>query len=398
MHVPLATRLSHIQPFEVVRILVRARELEAAGRDIIHMEIGEPDFPLADPLRAAAIAALSGDGRGLGYAPSAGLPALRERIAAHYAAAGVSVPTSRILVTQGGSGALMLALALVVNAGERVLLPDPGYPCNRNFVHHLDARPVAVPVSAAAGHHLRVDDLEAHAEGEGRLAAAMVSSPSNPAGTLIAPEQLDRLRRWLGARGAALLVDEIYHGLTHVESAPASALALGDDLFVINSYSKTFGMTGWRLGWLVVPPGFEDAALRLAQNLYIAAPSLAQHVAIAGYGPAAQAEFEARRRELAARRDWLLPALERLGFEVPARPEGAFYIYADCRRFGLPADVLCRGLLEDAGVALTPGLDFGEHETTYRVRFAYTCGLPRLREAVVRIGDWLAAHAASQRG
>ena len=389
MLAPLANRLSQIQPFHVVRMLLRARELEAAGRDIIHMEIGEPDFPLAAPLRDAAAAALSGSA--LGYAPSAGLPALRDCIAAQYAASGIDVPVSRILVTPGGSGALMIAMALVANAGERVLLPDPGYPCNRNFVHHLDAVPVAVPVSAAAGHHLTVSDLEAAAAGPSRIAAAMVSSPSNPAGTLIDPAQLDAMRCWLGARGAALLVDEIYHDLIYREQPVQSALALGDDLFVINSFSKSFGMTGWRLGWLVVPPGFEDAALRLAQNLFIAAPSIAQHVALAGFGADAQAIFAERRRELAARRDWLLPALEQLGFAVPASPEGAFYIYADCRRFGLPADTLCRELLDDVGVALTPGLDFGEHAVTDRLRFAYTCALPRLREAVDRIGGWLSA-------
>ena len=385
MPLPMADRLDSIRPFQVMRLLGRARDLEAAGRDIVHMEIGEPDFPTAGPLVTAAVESLRLGTTG--YTPAAGLPALRAAIAGHYArCSGVDVSPERIIVTPGGSGALMIALALLLDAGQRVLLPDPGYPCNRNFVLHLDGIPVAVPVGPEQGFQPGVADLARHWQSD--CVAAMVGSPSNPTGTIIDEARLAELHDWLADRGAALVVDEIYHGLSYAREL-RSVLALRDSAFVVNSFSKYFGMTGWRLGWLVVPPGYEEPATRLAQNLYIAASTPAQHAALACFTPAARTIFEERRQAFRERRDFLLPALEEAGFRIPARPDGAFYIYADCSGLSMDAATLSEGLLEEAGVALTPGLDFGSHDTANFIRVAYTSDLARLRLGVERIREWL---------
>ena len=370
-----------------MQLLNRARELEARGRDIVHMEIGEPDFPTAGPLVSAAVDSLH---RGnTGYTPAGGLPTLREAIAGHYAeSSGVDVPAERIFVTPGASGALMVAMALLLDSGQRVLLPDPGYPCNRNFVRHLDGVPVSVPVAAETGFQPTLADLERYWHED--CVAAIVGSPANPTGTVMALSQLAAVRDWLVARGAALVVDEIYHGLTYGVDL-RSALAVRDDVFIVNSFSKYFGMTGWRLGWLVVPPGYEGAAMRLAQNLYIAAPTPSQHAALACFTPQARTEFEARRQLFLERRDFLMPALEELGFGIPARPEGAFYIYADCGALGWDGATLSTRLLEEAGVAITPGLDFGSNGTDRFVRLAYTSSLERLHEGVRRMRAWLAS-------
>ena len=385
MSLPRANRTDSIRPFHVVELLTRARELEGEGRDIVHMEIGEPDFTTAEPVIRAAMGCLS---RGLtGYTPSAGLPELRQAIARHYREnSRIALDPARILVTPGGSGALLLALALLVNAGQKVLLPDPGYPCNRHFVLHLDGVPVAVPVFAGSGFQPEVQDFAAHWTDD--CVAAMVGSPSNPTGTIIDESRIAELRDWLADRDAALIVDEIYHGLSYGRDL-RSALAVRDDVFIVNSFSKYFGMTGWRLGWLVVPPGYEGAALRLAQNLYIAASTPAQYAALACFTPQAHKVFEARRQAFAERRDYLLPALESLGFRIPARPDGAFYIYADCTATGMDSQTLCRGLLEEAGVAVTPGVDFGDNAPRDYVRFAYTSDIDRLRLGVSRMAEWL---------
>lgn len=385
MALPRAARLEQIRPFHVMRLLAQARELEAAGRDIVHMEIGEPDFPTAQPLIDAAVASLS---RGqTGYTPAAGLPALREAIARHYAVtSGVDVSPARVFVTPGGSGALMLALALLLDAGGRVLLPDPGYPCNRHFVRHLDGIPEPMPMGPESGFQPEVDHLEQAWSAD--CVAAMVGSPANPTGTVISEARLAALHDWLGARGAALIVDEIYHGLTYDHDL-RSVLAVRPDAFVVNSFSKYFGMTGWRLGWLIVPAGYEEAANRLAQNLYIAASTPAQHGALACFSPGAMAVFESRRAAFRERRDMLLPALHAMGLHVPVVPEGAFYIYADCSATGMTGEALSAGLLTEAGVAITPGLDFGDYRADTHVRLAYTSSLDRLRIGVERMSAWL---------
>lgn len=381
---PCASRLQHIQPFHVMELLARARALEAAGRSIVHMEIGEPDFPTAEPMVRAGIEALRrGD---TFYTPAAGLPALREAIAGHYRDRyGVAVDPARVFVTPGGSGALLLALALLVDPGAEVLLADPGYPCNRHFVRLLNGVPVSVAVGPAQNFQLTAKDLQAR--WSPRTTAAMVASPSNPCGTLIGAAGLAALSAAAVAHGGRLIVDEIYHGLSY--AAPA-ATAAGLPAFVVNSFSKYFGMTGWRLGWLLVPEGYQRAAEKLCQNIYISASTPAQHAALACFTPEAQAILEARRERFAERRDYLLPALRGLGLAIAGRPEGAFYLYADSSALGADSFKLADELLEQAGVACTPGRDFGDHRAASHLRFAYTVELSQLREGVRRLAEFVA--------
>lgn len=382
---PLASRLAHIEPFHVMALLTRARALEAAGRSIVHMEIGEPDFPTADPVTAAGIEALrAGDTQ---YTPAAGIPALREAIAGHYRRRyGVSVTPERIIVTPGASGALLLAMALLVDPGREVLLPDPGYPCNRHFVSTLNGVPKLLPVGPESGYQITPERLEAAWGPETVL--AMVGSPSNPTGTLADDDDVRGLARSARARRGALLVDEIYHGLEYGVRSHTAADA-GDNVFVVNSFSKYFGMTGWRLGWLLVPSGYESDAEKLAQNLFIAAGTVSQHAALACFTDDATAIFEERRQAFEARLDFLADALLGLGFEIPGRPQGAFYLYSDCSGLTDDSFAFAGRLLEEAGVAATPGRDFGSYRADAHIRFAYTNSLENLREGVGRLRRFL---------
>ncbi|HKK13322.1 MAG TPA: pyridoxal phosphate-dependent aminotransferase [Gammaproteobacteria bacterium] len=378
--------MGHIRPFHVMALLARARELEAAGRSVVHMEIGEPDFPTAPAIVAAGRAAL--EAGHTHYTPAAGLPALREAIAAFYGRRyGVTVAPGRVIVTPGASGALQLVLAALVNPGQAVMLTDPGYPCNRNFVHLVDGEPVAVPLDAAGGYRLRPEPAAA-AWVQG-AAALLVASPANPTGSVLSAGDLEGLFAVAEQRGARLVVDEIYHGLTYRAPSPTAA-AVSDRVFVVNSFSKYFGMTGWRLGWVVAPPEYVEALERLAQNLFLSAPTPAQHAALAAFTPDAVEVLEARRRAFEERRDYLLPALRDLGFDIPYTPEGAFYLYADCSRLATDSFAFAGELLEQAGVAITPGIDFEIGSPRRHVRFAYTTSLEQLEEGV----DRLAAHLA----
>jgi aspartate/methionine/tyrosine aminotransferase len=292
------------------------------------------------------------------------------------------VSPERIVVTPGSSGALLLAMGVLLDPGDEVLLADPGYPCNRHFVRFTEGRAVGVPAGPATQFQLTAELAAAH--WVPRTKAAMVASPANPTGTLLFLDQLRALHAAVSERGGALIVDEIYHGLTYGCDAP-TALALGDDLFVINSFSKYFGMTGWRLGWLVAPERFVPALDRLAQNIFLAAPTPAQHAALVAFAPETIAILEERRREFQRRRDFLLPALRDIGFDIPLTPEGAFYLYADCSRFARDSEDFARRLLDEAGVAITPGVDFGHYQPETHVRFAYTTDMDRLRDGVERI-------------
>jgi aspartate/methionine/tyrosine aminotransferase len=379
--------MSDIEPFHVMALLARARELEARGRSIVHMEIGEPDFPTPEPVARAGIRALEkGD---LHYTPAPGLPRLREAIAGYYRSRyGVAVPASRILVTTGSSAALMLACAVLVDPGDEVLLADPGYPANRHFVRVVEGVPRGVPVDAASGYQLAPDHLERN--WGPRTVAALVASPSNPTGTLVSAERLAAMAGIARAKGGTLIVDEIYHGLVY-EGDTTTALSLADDVFVINSFSKYFSMTGWRLGWMVAPEPFVPELDKLAQNLYLAAPTPSQYAALAAFEPETLAILDERAREFKARRDYLVPALRRLGFEIPVMPQGAFYIYAGCGKFTKDSFAFARDLLEQAGVAITPGKDFGSNAPERHVRFAYTSSIDRLEEGVARITRFLKA-------
>ena len=380
-----ARRMTHIQPFHVMALLARARELEAGGRSIIHMEIGEPDFVTPSPVVEAGIRALR-EGR-THYTPAVGLTALRHRLSGFYRERyGIDVGADRIIITPGASAALQLVLSVLVDPGDRVLMADPGYPCNRNFVHLLNGIPVGLPVDADTNY--QPDAATVRAAWTGPVAALLVASPSNPTGTLLTEADIRALFALTQSQGSRLVVDEIYHGLTYDEPA-ATALAVSADIFVINSFSKYFGMTGWRLGWLVAPAEAVGELDKLAQNLFLAAPTLAQYAALSAFDPENIAILEARRREFRARRDYLLPALRGLGFGITGTPEGAFYLYADCSRFTGDSYRFSKQLLEETGVAITPGNDFGIHRSERHVRFAYTTSLENLQEGVHRLKAYL---------
>ena len=383
-----AERLDAIERFHVLSILARARALEEAGRSIIHLEIGEPDFDTVSPIRdAGAQAILRGDTH---YTPALGLPALRNAISRFYAQRyGAEVEADRIVVTPGASGALLLALSLLVDPGDEVLLPDPCYPANRNFVRLLNGSPAGIPVGPDSRYQLQAVHIDRH--WRERTVAALVASPSNPTGTLLELAEIAALNHAVSVRGGVLIVDEIYHGLTYGEE-PSTALSCGDDILVVNSFSKYFGMTGWRLGWLVVPPRFVDAAERIAQNIFLAPPTAAQHAALAAFAPEALALLDQRREEFRRRRDFLLPALRNLGFRIPQVPEGAFYIYADCSDLAGDGMKLAQSLLEEEGVAITPGVDFGSHQASQHVRFAYTRPVEVLQEGVARMARFFGRH------
>ncbi|AGA85578.1 MAG: pyridoxal phosphate-dependent aminotransferase [Gammaproteobacteria bacterium HGW-Gammaproteobacteria-9] len=380
-----SARSRAIEPFHVMALLERANQLQVQGHDVIHLEIGEPDFTTAAPIVAAGQAALAaGHTR---YTPARGLPQLREAIAAFYAQRyGLSIDPGRILITPGGSGALLLAASLLVDPGKHWLLADPGYPCNRHFLRLVEGAAQLVPVGPDVRYQLTPELVERYWDRDS--VGALVASPANPTGTLLERDELARLSAALKERGGHLVVDEIYHGLTYGVDA-ASVLEVDDDAFVLNSFSKYFGMTGWRLGWLVAPPTAVPELEKLAQNLYISAPSMAQHAALACFEPATLEILEARRAEFARRRDFLLPALRELGFGIAVEPQGAFYLYADISAFGGDAYAFCQHMLETEFVAITPGLDFGRFQAGHHVRFAYTQDLPRLQQAVERIARGL---------
>lgn len=381
-----AARIDGIAPFHVMALLARAQTLEKAGRDIIHLEVGEPDFATPTPIVEAGIAALRAGHTH--YTGALGLPELREAIAGFYATRWhAAVEPGRIVVTPGASGALLLVLGVLAGAGDEILMADPGYPCNRHFVRFCEARAVSVPVDARSGFQLTLAAIERHATPATR--AVLIASPSNPTGTAIAADELARIHDWCAAHGIALIVDEIYLALTY--DGPEHSAAHWDDVFVVNSFSKFFLMTGWRLGWLAAPAWAMPALERLAQNLFLAASTPAQHAALAAFAPATLDMLEASKAELRARRDFLLPALRERGFVIPAIPQGAFYLYADCSRFTTDSHVFANRLLDDTGIAATPGIDFGSHDAAAHMRFTYTQPLSRLAEAMARLDRFLQA-------
>jgi aspartate/methionine/tyrosine aminotransferase len=381
----IAARMSHIDPFYVMEIQRRAFELEAQGRRIVHMEIGQPDFGTPEPVVEAVNTAMQRET--LGYTDALGSRALREAIAAfYYERFGLNVPASRIIVTAGASGAFLTLSGTLFSAGDEVLIPTPGYPCNRHFVAMFDATPRALPVSVATRFQPTAQDVSANWNAATR--GIVIASPSNPTGTSISAAELERIADAVRVRTGVLIVDEIYQGLSYGDS-PNSALAINDELIVVNSFSKYFCMTGWRIGWMVVPEDAVPALERFAQNAFISPSGPAQVAALAALQPDSLAIFEERRATFARRRDRLLPALLELGFDIPVVPDGAFYIYADCSRFSDDSFAFAFELLEQTGVALTPGRDFGGEAPERYVRFAYTRGWDDLEEAVERLGRYL---------
>lgn len=381
----LASRVDAIQPFYVMEVVKQAARLEQAGRDVIHMSIGEPDFTAPEPVVEAAAAAMR---RGVTqYTSALGIAPLREAIAAHYARAyGLEIAPARVIVTAGASAALLLACLALVGRDDEVLMPDPSYPCNRHFVAAAEGRPVLVPSGPEARFQLSAKDVRER-WGE-HTRGVLLASPSNPTGTSLAPDELGRILQAVRERGGFAVIDEIYQGLSY-DGPPVSALSFSDEVITVNSFSKYFNMTGWRLGWLGVPPALVGTFEKLAQNLFICASALAQHAALACFEPDTLAIYEARRLEFMRRRDYIVPALASLGFEVPVRPDGAFYVYARCCGVAHPAAgdsaKLVDAMLEDAGVVLVPGMDFGMHAPRDYIRLSYATAYERLEEAVARL-------------
>jgi aspartate/methionine/tyrosine aminotransferase len=378
MPAPTARRAAEIEPFEVMDVLSRAHALEAQGRRVVHMEIGEPDFTAPQPVVEAGVRALR-QGK-TAYTATLGLPALREAIGAHYQKKfGVKVEPNRIAVTAGASGGLLTVAALYVDAGDEILVPDPGYPGYRHFVRAFEGIAKSLRVTAADDFQPTLDMVRA--AWSRRTRGLLLGSPSNPTGTLIGRPELERIAGFVAERGGVLLVDEIYQGLVYgIE--PWSALGLPGDVVIINSFSKYFCMTGWRLGWVVVPQSAVRGFEKLAQHLFISAPAAAQHAALAAFSEDSLKILEVRRKAFSHRRDFLVPELKRAGLAIPAEPHGAFYVYADCQR---DARKFTLDLLEQEAVAATPGVDFGANGTQRFVRFAYTRSMQDLEEAAERI-------------
>ena len=380
----LARRMAAITPFRVVDVMEAAWAAERAGRNIIHLEVGEPDFGTPAPVVEAASKAIA-DGR-VRYTSSLGIPELREAISGYYAERfGVDVPARRVVVTIGASGALLLALAATIDRDDQVLLADPGYPCNRNLIRLCEAEPVSIPVGALTDYQLTAELVSQR--WTPRTKGVLLATPSNPTGTMVAPGELAAIAAEAQRRGGVCFVDEIYGELVY-DRAPATVLASTDEVFVINSFSKTFGMTGWRLGWMVCPEWALRSIESLSQNAFIAAPAPAQFGALAAFSPEVWAIVEERRQAFAARRDVLVDGLRATGFGVPVMPQGAFYVYARSDSLDSDSMRLARRLLDEAGVAAVPGLDFGDHEPEAHMRFSYTTALDQITEAVRRLAAW----------
>lgn len=382
-----ASRTDRVAPFHVMAILEQAQQLAADGVDVIHLQVGEPDFTTPEPIIAAAINALQ-EGK-TGYTPALGLPQLRTSISEFYRGRyDVVVPANRIAITPGASGALLLLMAARLEMGQELLLGDPGYPCNRHFAHVFEAQSRLIPTTAETRFQLTAQMIRDH-WCEGVSKAVLLASPANPTGTLIPQHELKRISETVDELGGELWVDEIYHGLIYGEH-PQTALALSDRVVVINSFSKYFGMTGWRLGWAVVPENYISVLDKLAQNLFLAPSTQAQYGALAAFSSESLGIMETRRQEFQQRRDFLLAELPKLGFKIPVQPDGAFYIYADASQLTENAQIFCQQLLAATGVALTPGIDFGHENADRYIRFAYTENIERLKIAVERIRNWLA--------
>jgi aspartate/methionine/tyrosine aminotransferase len=387
-----ASRLEHIEPFYVMECAKAASELarSPACRDkpMVFLNIGEPDFTAPPLVREAAERALHA-GRAQ-YTHAVGLDALRERLSGWYAQRfGLDIAPARIVVTAGASAALQLACLALVERGDEVLMPDPSYPCNRHFVAAADGVPVLLPCGPEQ--RFQPDAAGVEAAWTERTRGVLLASPSNPTGTSIDPAEMGRIVAAVRARGGFTIVDEIYLGLSYDERFGASALAHGDDVISINSFSKYFSMTGWRLGWMVLPESLVPAVEKLAQNLFICASTLSQHAALACFEPESIAEYERRRSEFKARRDVVVPALNALGLTVPVMPDGAFYAWADCSAHASSSWDFAFDVMRRAHVALTPGRDFGRHGTERFVRLSYANSTAQLNEAMARLAEVLVA-------
>lgn len=391
-----SSRAERIDPFYVMEVAkaaqAMAREVAGTSEPMIFLNIGEPDFT-APPLVQEAAAKAVRDGA-TQYTNALGLDALRERISGWYQSRfGVDVPARRIVVTAGASAALHLACLALIERGDEILMPDPSYPCNRHFVSAAEGRAVLVPTTAAERYQLSSDKVQAAWTDKTR--GVLLASPSNPTGTSIAPAELRRIHEVVQSRGGVTMIDEIYLGLSYEEEFGHTALAIDEHIISINSFSKYFNMTGWRLGWMVVPDAMVPVVERLAQNLFICASTVSQQAALACFEAESIAEYERRRAEAKARRDYFIPALQSLGLSVPVMPDGAFYAWADCtdaaQRLGVQGSWdFALEVMRRAHVAITPGRDFGSFEPERFVRFSTANSMEQLQESVARLRKLLA--------
>ena len=380
----MAARIERVQPFLAMDVLADAAAKERQGGNVVHMEVGQPSAPAPRAVREAAASALR-DGR-IGYTEALGIAPLRERIAAHYQEAyGVAVSPERVVVTTGSSAGFVLAFLALFDPGARVAITAPGYPAYRNILAALDLRAAIVPLRAADGWRLTAEALE-RAHAEEALAGVLVMSPANPSGTMIPGSGLAEIGAFCRRHGLWFVSDEIYHRLTYGLDAE-TALASDPDAVVINSFSKYYCMTGWRIGWTIVPERLVRATERLAQNLYISAPYLSQVAALAAFD--CGEELEAAKAEYRRAREVLLTELPRFGVTEFHPADGAFYVYADVSRYTNDSVAFCRRMLDDAGVAATPGVDFDEADGSHHVRFSFAGGEGACREAVRRLSAWL---------
>lgn len=393
---PISDRAQQIDPFYVMQVAEQARGLAAASGPeaprMIYLNIGEPDCTAAPLVQQAAEAAIrQGQTQ---YTPAMGLPALRQQLSQWYAQRwGVEVPTHRIVITAGASAALQLACLATVNAGQELLMPDPSYPCNRHILTAQGSKARLLSTTADTRFQLEATAIEAAWKPE--TAGVLLASPSNPTGTSMPRDELQRVHQVVRARGGTLLLDEIYLGLSFDARYGQTGLSLGSDVISINSFSKYFSMTGWRLGWLVVPDELVAPVERLAQNLYICASTLAQHAALACFEPESLAIYEGRRAIYQTRRDLFLPGLQALGFDVPVQPDGAFYVWADARavlqRLGLPdSAALVQWLMHECRVVATPSRDFSDQDAGHYLRFSTASADDDLHEALDRMHQRLA--------
>ncbi|MCZ6861742.1 MAG: pyridoxal phosphate-dependent aminotransferase [Alphaproteobacteria bacterium] len=382
MTLKLAKR-GQIPPFIVMDVMRAAFEREQAKGDVLHLEVGQPSTPAPQGVITAAKAALEAEN--LGYTDALGIPQLRARIALHYQSwYGIDVPLERIIVTTGSSGAFVLAFLAGFDPGDRVAVAEPGYPCYRNILSALGIEPVPIVTTGASRYQPSIELLEAV---QGSLDGLIVASPSNPTGTMLSSSELEALADYCGARGIRLISDEIYHGITYGERA-ASALQFTDNAIVVNSFSKYFSMTGWRLGWAILPEDLTRASERLAQNLYISPPSLSQHAALAAFD--CHDELQANVARYAANRELLLENLPLAGFARLAPAQGAFYIYADIAGLTNDSEDFCRRMLAETGVATTPGIDFDPGRGHGFMRFSFAGATTDMAEATERLKAWLA--------
>ena len=387
----ISSRAQRIEPFYVMEVAKAAsqlaREFAHGQRPMIFLNIGEPDFT-APPLVQEAAAKAIRDGA-TQYPQATGLESLRERISGWYADRfRVQVPARRIVVTAGASAALQLACLALIDAGDEILMPDPSYPCNRHFVSAADGRAVLLPTTAQERFQLSAAKVQ-QAWGT-RTRGVLLASPSNPTGTSIHPDELRRIHNFVRSKGGVTLLDEIYLGLSYDDTYGHTGLAIDDEVISINSFSKYFNMTGWRLGWMVVPDALVPVVERLAQNLFICPSTVAQHAALACFEPESIAEYERRRGEFKARRDWFIPQLDAMGLKVPVLPDGAFYAWADCsdmcRKLGVDSSwELAFELMQRAHVAVTPGRDFGTAQTRDFIRFSTANSMAQLQQAAARL-------------